>query len=60
MGDKSEKVQAFRTAMEPLRQTLKQFKFLGGNKISYADIAVAGNFLVSTASPPQAAFKKIV
>lgn len=45
VGDKSEKVQAFRKALEPMRQTLKQHKYLGGNKISYADIAVAGNFL---------------
>ena len=29
-----------------MRQTLKQSKFLGGNKLNYADIAVAGNFLV--------------
>ncbi len=30
-----------------MRQTLKQSKFLGGNKLNYADIAVAGNFLVN-------------
>ena len=40
------KLAAFRSALEPLRQTLKQSKFLGGNKLNYADIAVAGNFLV--------------
>ena len=34
--------------LEPLRQTLHQFKFLGGHKLNYADIAVAGNFLVCT------------
>ncbi len=34
--------------LEPLRQTLQQFKFLGGDKLNYADIAVAGNFLVCT------------
>ena len=44
--DQPAKLKAFRSALEPLRQTLKQFKFLGGNKISYADIAVAGNFMV--------------
>lgn len=32
--------------LDPLRQTLQQFKFLGGDKLNYADIAVAGNFLV--------------
>ena len=45
--DVAEKVQAFRTVLEPMRQTLKQFKWLGGDRISYAGISVAGNFLVS-------------
>jgi len=45
-SDKPAKLAAFRSALEPLRQTLKQSKFLGGNKLNYADIAVAGNFLV--------------
>lgn len=49
------KVESFRTQMEPLRQTLKTNKFLGGSQPNYADIAVAGNFLVrepcSLASP---------
>lgn len=39
------KVESFRTQMEPLRQTLKTNKFLGGSQPNYADIAVAGNFL---------------
>ena len=47
-ADKPAKLAAFRSALEPLRQTLKQSKFLGGNKLNYADIAVAGNFLVHT------------
>lgn len=47
-ADQPAKLEAFCAALEPLRQTLKQFKFLGGNKLSYADIAVAGNFLVCT------------
>ena len=46
VGDVSEKVEAFRKVLEPLRQTVKDNKFLGGDKISYSDIAVAGNFLV--------------
>ena len=33
-----------------MRQTLKQSKFLGGDKLNYADIAVAGNFLVHMAT----------
>ena len=45
--DTPAKVEAFRKEMEPLRQTLRQFKFLGGNQLNYSDIAVAGNFLVS-------------
>ncbi len=45
-ADKPAKLAAFRSALEPLRQTLKHSKFLGGNKLNYADIAVAGNFLV--------------
>ncbi|KAA6422258.1 MAG: hypothetical protein FRX49_07728 [Trebouxia sp. A1-2] len=44
-ADKPAKLAAFQSALEPLRQTLKQSKFLGGNKLNYADIAVAGNFL---------------
>lgn len=46
-ADTPQKVEAFRKAMEPLRQTLKQFKFLGGNQLNYSDIAIAGIFLVS-------------
>lgn len=46
-ADKPAKLAAFQSALEPLRQTLKQSKFLGGNKLNYADIAVAGNFLVN-------------
>ena len=42
-----EKIQAFRTTLEPLRQTLIQFQWLGGNRVSYADISVASRFLVS-------------
>lgn len=49
-ADTPAKVQAFRKELEPLRQTLKQFKFLGGNQLNYSDIAVAGNFLVSHCS----------
>jgi len=45
-ADKPAKFAAFRSALEPMRQTLKHSKFLGGNKLNYADIAVAGNFLV--------------
>ena len=41
-----EKVQAFQTALQPLRQTLKHFQWLGGDKVSYADISVASHFLV--------------
>ena len=46
VGNVDEKVQSFRTVLEPMRQTLKQFKWLGGTKISFADISVAANFLV--------------
>ena len=46
VGDVSEKVKAFRTTLEPLRQVVKDHKYLGGDKVTYADIAVAGNFLV--------------
>jgi len=45
-ADTPAKVEAFRKEMEPLRQTLKTNQFLGGSKPNYADIAVAGNFLV--------------
>ena len=47
-ADQPTKLKAFRAMLEPLRQTLHQFKFLGGDKLNYADIAVAGNFLVCT------------
>ncbi len=47
-ADQPAKLKAFRAMLEPLRQTLQQFKFLGGDKLNYADIAVAGNFLVCT------------
>ena len=46
VGSTEQAVKAFRTAMEPMRQTLQQHKYLGGDKMSYADIAVAGNFMV--------------
>ncbi len=45
-ADKPAKLAAFQSALEPLRQTLKQSKFLGGDRLNYADIAIAGNFLV--------------
>ena len=45
-ADTPAKVEAFRKEMQPLRQTLKTNQFLGGSKPNYADIAVAGNFLV--------------
>ena len=47
-ADQPAKLKTFRAMLEPLRQTLQQFKFLGGDKLNYADIAVAGNFLVCT------------
>jgi len=50
-ADQPAKLEAFRTMLDPLRQTLQQFKFLGGDKLNYADIAVAGNFLVCTIQP---------
>ncbi|KAK9826572.1 hypothetical protein WJX74_003460 [Apatococcus lobatus] len=43
--DSPAKIAAFRKEMEPLRQTLKDHKWLGGEQIDYADIAVAGMFL---------------
>ena len=51
-ADTPAKVEAFRKEMEPLRQTLKTNRFLGGSKPNYADIAVAGNFLVRRWSWP--------
>ena len=45
-ADTDAKVQAFRKEMAPLRKTLGTNQFLGGSKPNYADIAVAGNFLV--------------
>ncbi len=47
-ADQPAKLKAFRAMLEPLRHTLQHFKFLGGDKLNYADIAVAGNFLVCT------------
>lgn len=44
--DTPAKIAAFRKEMEPLRQTLRDYKWLGGEQIDYADIAVAGMFLV--------------
>ncbi|DBA98481.1 TPA: hypothetical protein ACH3X3_012477 [Trebouxia sp. C0006] len=44
-ADQPAKLKAFRAMLEPLRHTLQHFKFLGGDKLNYADIAVAGNFL---------------
>lgn len=41
------KVKAFRATLKPLRQTLQDFQWLGGEQISYADISVASQFLVS-------------
>ena len=49
--DSPAKIAAFRKEMEPLRQTLKDYKWLGGEQIDYADIAVAGMFLVSLPFP---------
>ena len=49
--DTPAKIAAFRKEMEPLRQTLKEYKWLGGEQIDYADIAVAGMFLVSPPGP---------
>ena len=47
-ADQPAKLKAFRAILEPLRHTLQHVKFLGGDKLNYADIAVAGNFLVCT------------
>jgi glutathione S-transferase len=38
------RIDAFRAAIEPLRTTLKTQKWIGGEKPSYADFAVAGPF----------------
>ena len=53
VGNVEEKVQSFRTVLEPMRQMLKDFKWLGGTKISFADISVAANFLVRSAIAQQ-------
>ena len=45
-ADTAAQVQQLRKDLEPLRQTLKTNQFLGGSQPNYADIAVAGNFLV--------------
>jgi hypothetical protein len=42
-----EGVQDFRAALEPLRQTLKEVAYIGGNEgPSYADMFVFGFFMV--------------
>ena len=46
-----EKIEAFQSALEPLRQTLQHFRWLGGDKVSYADISVASQFLVRKYTP---------
>lgn len=38
---------AVQKCLEPLRQTLKDTKWLGGNSINYADVCIAGTFMVS-------------
>ena len=48
--DTPAKVQAFRQEMEPLRATLKEHKWLGGESLGYADIAAVSNFLVRSGS----------
>ena len=44
--DTAGRITEFRKEVEPIRQTLKDHKWLGGDSIGYADIAVAAMFLV--------------
>lgn len=41
---------ALSKVLEPLRQTLKDTKWLGGKSIGYADIIVGGSLMVSVVS----------
>ena len=45
--DTAGRLAEFSKVVEPLRLTLKDHKWLGGESIGYADIAVASMFLVS-------------
>ena len=52
-GDEAQQTKqraAVQKCLEPLRQTLKDTKWLGGNSINYADLCVAGTFMVSVLS----------
>lgn len=49
-GDKAQQAkqrEAVQECLTPLRQTLKSTKWLGGERINYADLSVAGTFMVS-------------
>ena len=49
-GDEAQQAKqrtAVQKCLEPLRQTLKDTKWLGGKSINYADLCVAGTFMVS-------------
>ena len=49
-GDKAQQAkqrEAVQKCLTPLRQTLKGTKWLGGEQINYADLSVAGTFMVS-------------
>lgn len=49
-GDEAQQAkqkEAVQECLEPMRQTLANNKWLGGNNINYADISVAGVFVVS-------------
>ena len=48
-GDQGEKILAFRAALTPMRQTLEQLRFLGGEQPTIADILVFALFLVRPA-----------
>lgn len=49
-GDEAQQAkqrEAVQKCLEPLRKTLQSTKWLGGKSINYADISVAGTFMVS-------------
>lgn len=52
-GDEAQQAkqrEAVQKCLEPMRQTLQNNKWLGGSHINYADITVAGTFMVSVYS----------
>ncbi|KAL3144547.1 hypothetical protein ABBQ32_004278 [Trebouxia sp. C0010 RCD-2024] len=52
-GDKAQQAkqrEAVQECLTPLRQTLKSTKWLGGERINYADLSVAGTFMLARAA----------